>query len=547
MSGYARSRLRIGVFVDSVMQPRWIGEFFAKVAACNFAEIVLLAECGAVPQAAPLLLRRYTRVDKLVFRVDPDLSESIDLRTSLPHARSLSKADWPAAARTSALDVAFAVGEFDDLCLDGIARYGVWRYWFGEDSGTCERLAGFWEVMENADVTSSGLTARWRPGAESRLLHRTWLLTSPHSVARNREDLLRKSAGFAYRALEQLHRQGPAWFDQERMSCPANKRRALPGNFEMLRMISRLGAKIARRAVQKLLFREQWFLAFQFTTEDTVGNMQEFLKLMPPNDRFWADPFPLERDGRHFIFFEELMLATNKGHIAVVEVGRDGSRSTPVRVLERDYHLSYPFLFEFEGQLYMIPETGQNRTVELYRCLAFPDKWRLEKVLLRDVQAVDATLLQSGGRWWMFANVGVEGTETPDDLHLFHAASPLGEWVPHRGNPVTSDVRRGRPAGHIFRNGSELYRPAQIGAPLYGSGISINRIERLTDEEYVEHEVERIVPEPGGTLLGIHTLNRAAGLTVIDGFTRRPRLWAGEDRLGTQVQRRAGRLPGFTS
>jgi hypothetical protein len=547
MPSSARPRLRIGLFVDSLVQPRWIGEAFAKIADSEFAEVVLLAECGAAPPPAPLLMRCYTRVDQLVFKVGRGQSPSRDLRDSLARARSLGKADWPAAAATAALDVAFAVGEFDDRCLDGVARYGVWRYWFGEDSGTREQLAAFWDVMEGTGVTSSGLIARLRPGAEVRLLHRSWSRTSPHSVARNREELLPRVAGFVDRALEQLHRQGPAWLDQVRAASPVDRRREAPGHLEMLRLISALGARIACRAVQKLLFADQWFLAFQFTTGDAVGNMRDFVKLMPPRDRFWADPFPIERDGRHFIFFEELMFATGKGHISMIEVGRDGRHSAPVRIIERDYHLSYPFLFEFEGQLYMIPETGQNRTVELYRCVAFPGEWRLEKVLLRNVQAVDATLLHSGGRWWMFANVGVEGTETSDDLHLFNAASPLGEWTPHRGNPLTSDVRRGRPAGAVYASGRELYRPAQIGAPLYGSGISINRIERLSAEEYVEHEVARIVPEQGGTLLGIHTLNRAGELTVVDGFTRRPRYWPGHARLETRVQQRTGPFPGLSS
>jgi hypothetical protein len=203
-------------------------------------------------------------------------------------------------------------------------------------------------------------------------------------------------------------------------------------------------------------------------------------------------------------------------------VMRDGSHSAPVRVLERDYHLSYPFLIEEGGELYMIPESGRNQTVEVYRCVDFPLRWKLETRLLEGMRLVDATFHRGADRWWMFANAAASGSRVFDDeLHLFYADKLLGPWHAHRRNPVKSDARCARPAGHLFRRGAALYRPAQICVPRYGAGLSINRVLRLTTEDYVERQVERILPANG--LLGLHTLNRAGDLTVIDVFTRRSR------------------------
>jgi hypothetical protein len=286
-----------------------------------------------------------------------------------------------------------------------------------------------------------------------------------------------------------------------------------------------------------LLYVDQWFLAYRFRRGDERGqnDVRRFTRLMPPKDRLWADPFPIEREGRHFIFFEELLFATGKAHIAMVELGRDGACSAPVRVLERDYHLSYPFLIDFDRQLYMVPETGEKRTVELYRCIDFPNRWRLEKVLLRDAWFVDATIHRTDDRWWMFVNVGVEGGEAHDELHLYYADHLLGEWKPHHCNPVKSDVRCARPAGRLYRRDGILYRPAQICAPLYGSGILINRVLHLSPQAYLEQEDERILPMQPQGLLGIHTLNRAGELTVVDGFMRRPRV--GEWDHGASMER----------
>jgi hypothetical protein len=297
----------------------------------------------------------------------------------------------------------------------------------------------------------------------------------------------------------------------------------VPRSGEILRGAAEVGARIVKRSLQKLFCIDQWFLAYRFGLPGADGEISRYTRLLPPKDRIWADPFPLERDGRNFVFFEEVPFATGKGRIAVIELGEDGSRSAPVTVLERDYHLSYPFLIEHRGALFMVPESGQNRSVELYRCMRFPDVWRFEKVLLRDRPFADATFHRAGDRWWMFVNSGAEGTELYDELHLFYADDLLGEWHAHPANPVKSDVCGARPAGALYVRDGVLHRPAQICAPLYGSGLSISRVQELSPHGYRETEVARILPPPDQGVLGIHTFNRSGRLSVIDGFARRSR------------------------
>ena len=138
------------------------------------------------------------------------------------------------------------------------------------------------------------------------------------------------------------------------------------------------------------------------------------------------------------------MYATGRGHIACLELDEDGALASQQVVLQRDYHLSYPFIFEGGTELYMIPETAANRTVELYRCERFPDRWGFVKVLLRDLYAVDATLLEADGGAWLFANVKESGGSSLNALHLFRGASPLADdWRPHPKNPVVQDHRLG--------------------------------------------------------------------------------------------------------
>jgi hypothetical protein len=520
-------KLRVGLFADTRMQPRWVVESFARVARSEFAEIIAICCGDAAPAPQPWAWKLYDRVDRAAFRAGRDPLALADL-TTLPSHKQVGLANGSGAESDFValdLDVAFALGRFDDRALDGIAHFGVWRYCFGEKRHEDEALAGFQEVLNGLPVSGSGLKVRLA-GSGTRLAYQSWSRTYPFSLARNRAQLLRKTAEFAQRALSELHRSGLGWLEQ----CKSIPESPIPRPAPVHESPMPILARIARRGVQKALSVEQWFLAYRLRetrmgdSRGVPSDLAGFTRLMPPKDRYWADPFVLAKGGRYFLFFEELMFRTGKAHISMLEIDAEGRASTPVKVLERDYHLSYPFVVEHDGSLFMIPETAQNGTIEAYRCIDFPLSWRLERILVSGVNCVDATFHHGSGRWWMFANMAAAGSSVFDDeLHILHADRLLGEWELHARNPVKSDARSARPAGKLYWHNGALYRPAQICAPLYGSGLSINRVMRLTTQDYAERQVERILPAEKDGLLGLHTLNRAGELTVVDAFTRRRR------------------------
>jgi hypothetical protein len=173
----------------------------------------------------------------------------------------------------------------------------------------------------------------------------------------------------------------------------------------------------------------------------------------------------------------------------------------------------------------MVPESKANRTIEVYRCTEFPYRWTLETRLMEDVEAVDTTLLEHAGKWWLFANmIENQGASSWDELFLFSADSPLSRnWTPHPRNPIVSDVTRARPAGRIFSKGGKLYRPSQNSAHRYGYGLNINEITELTESTYSERVVSSTEPSWDRSLLGTHTFAAEHRLTVIDALTLRRR------------------------
>jgi hypothetical protein len=533
-----RPPLRVGIFADSPRQSRWVVEALARAGGSDFAEVTLVS-IGARPGSDPgqgrvrpgsdqgltpvsLLWRAYLGADRAISRKWGE--PKVDVGRLVGLGRRLERADgekcWRARVEAARLDVAFVLGDVDVEEAAKLARYGAWRFCFGSSYDSCEALAALQEAVEQSNVIASGIRIH-RPGQPDRIACRSFS-RNYISVTRSRAALFAKTADFLSRALRDLHAGGSRWI--ELGTEPATTTVAVPmGTPKVIRGLGTLSTHVVRRMAEKALKLETWSLAYRFGEQDEWnGSLEGWTRLDPPAGWFWADPFPIERDGRYWIFFEELPRGATKAHISAIEVRKDGSTWGPVKVLERPYHLSYPFLVEEGGELYMVPETADNRTVEVYRCTDFPARWELERTLLKDVRCVDATLHRESGRWWMFANAAAPGAEFNDELAIYSSDSLLGEWRPHRRNPVKSDVRSARPAGRLFRRGDGLYRPGQICTPLYGAGIALHRVTQLTADDYAEEEASRIVPQDARTL-GIHTFNRAGELTVADAFERRPR------------------------
>jgi hypothetical protein len=245
-----------------------------------------------------------------------------------------------------------------------------------------------------------------------------------------------------------------------------------------------------------------------------------------PDDRkhFYADPFPVVRDGHTFVFVEDFSHQLGRAVISVVEFDASGPKGTPRPVLDIGCHASYPHVFEHRGEMWMVPETTETETVDLYRAAAFPGVWVKEATLLSNIAASDATLFEHDGRWWMLATVRDGGGSYSDVLHAWWARDPLGPWQAHSRNPILVDIASARPGGRVVRHAEKLIRPVQDCSRTYGGALGLAEIRRL-DEDGFEQHVE-VVLRPGLLWPGrrLHTLNRAGKLECVDGSRLAPKL-----------------------
>ena len=546
----SKRKLRIGLLIDSFEQQRWIHYIIESVKSSSYAELALVVKNQAGYREKPLkesrlraywknrdylLYALYQRYDEHKHRSDDhdafELLSIEDLVSDCPVVEvtpvTKKHSDWFSQEdveriRKHDIDVALRFG-FRIIKGEAlqIAKHGIWSFHHGDNLVNRGGPAGFWEVFEGNPITGSVLQILTEDLDNGKILCRSWAPTSDRfSVKANRNNYYWKSAPLMLVKLRELHEHGDVQSLQENEFTPySNRLYKMPTNRELLPPLIRMAGRYVVSKLKDLTHFNQWVLAYRFKSnpDDPNTTFYRYKYLIPPKDRFWADPFPATVDGKYFIFFEEYIYGKGKGTIAVLGIDRSGVTKEPVTVLERPYHLSYPFIFEWRGEHYMIPDSSENKTVELYRCSSFPYKWELDRVLLEGISATDATLVEFDGIWWMFVNVGAEGVSCPwDELHIYYSDRPDGEWKPHPQNPVKLDVKSSRPAGRPFYWIGDLIRPAQDGSQRYGYAITFNKVVRLTKQEFSEEPVSKIYPNWDKRVIGTHTFNTAADLTVID-------------------------------
>ena len=240
---------------------------------------------------------------------------------------------------------------------------------------------------------------------------------------------------------------------------------------------------------------------------------------------FVADPFMCSNDKRWYMFFEVMNGLSWKGEIGLA-TSTNGTRwNYHGIVLREPYHLSYPYVFEWQGDYYMIPEGANSGSVKLYRANPFPHAWACAAVLLEGANFLDPSIFRWHDRWWLFVATG--NVRAPS-LRLFMSDEFVGPWCEHPLSPIIQESSViSRPAGRVVIANDAPIRFAQEVFPVYGKQIRAFEISLLSSSTYEEREVQ------SGPVLGpqnaewnsggmhhidAHRLNDGSWLACVDGF-----------------------------
>jgi len=541
------SPLRIGILLDSPILPAYLAEALEHIANSDFARLELAVFNAHAPRTADDthtgLFARYVAWDAKRIPESPDPLAKVDCARYFKDVESLPVTpiagngfhrvpdDAVARIREKNLDVLVKFG-FQHLRGEILraARYGVWSHHHGDPDQYRGGPPYFWEVYEDNLLSCAALERLTENPDETSLLYQGSFATiQGSSWTRNRVQPYWGSTTFLIHKLHQLHESG--WASIEAQIPPPDrgrkKRHTVPTDAQMLPWLSKiLLHTCVQRARHSIVGEElpHWMLGVK-AGHNSSGqrgalNLCDFRWIQSPRGHFYADPFVIENDGKPWVFFEDLPYGTQKGIIACAEINADGTLSPTIPVLEQPYHLSYPCIFRDTGELYMVPESVADETVQLYHCQRFPDVWEPVKVLLR-APAVDTTVWIENGLYWFFVTLQ-EPRGGGLQLWLFYSRSLTGELLRHPQSPISTDIRFSRGAGAMFRKNGKLIRPSQDCSGSYGRLIVFNEIMVLNEREYSEHPGAVLDTRGVRNMIGTHSYGRVNEVVVVDGCVTLP-------------------------
>jgi len=397
------------------------------------------------------------------------------------------------------------------------ARYGIWSFHHDDEQKYRGGPPAFWEIYQNDPVTGAVLQRLTETLDGGVVLKKIWVPTLGNSHAANLQRIQESSAHMVrWVCLDVLN--GRADYLEKAAEKPRAPIYRAPNDLQMLKFWWRI---LSNRIRYKLSDQriDIWNIGLVHASPEAFldESFQPEIKWLPYRERYQmvADPnLAPSRDGLR-ILCEEFNWFSEAGRILEIRSASDGSFACGTVAIDEGVHMSYPFTFQYGDNLYCIPECNKRKEVPLYRWDEKTQRWLYEGALLRGIEAVDATVFEAYGAWWLFHSMssGVGRWS----LYIWKASDPRGPWQPHPANPVKTDVSSSRPAGKPFWYKGQLYRPAQDLRKCYGSALVINRIDVLSLTEFHETTVRRVSPDPNWPYPhGIHTLNSNGELTVID-------------------------------
>jgi hypothetical protein len=409
-----------------------------------------------------------------------------------------------------------------------VCEFGIISFHHGNNDVNREGPPGFWEVFNQEP--STGFAIQRLPdelgGGDAQvvcdpvidrdvLMRGSIATVSPY--ARNLAQIYKKSNIFMHRFLEDLGKtrilpqflpKSP--YPHQLYTAPSLYVIALYQIKTLITMTRRLFNRLGGK-------HQRWGVAYQFAENWKSSVLSRSNIIANPPYRFLADPFVFRHGDLDACFVEDYDFRTNRGKISVFKISGDKYEELGP-ALDEPFHLSYPFIFTADNELYMCPETGEIREIRLYKCTEFPLRWSFHKTLIKDVSAVDTNIFFFKDRWWLLTTIdSSEIGELCSELHVFYSdAFDSDAWTPHAKNPVIFDSERAR-SGGFFRDGEKLLRVFQRqGFDQYGQAMGIAQITDLGTETYSEETVSRIEPRFAPKIIGTHTFSYYNGLLAVD-------------------------------
>lgn len=424
------------------------------------------------------------------------------------------------------LDLIIKLG-FDIIVgqVTGLSKHGIWALFHSEESMNPIDVAGFWETTSKHSIVCVSLEQLTDKAETAYIIDKAFF--NPYSsFARTNAHILEASISILFKHINKL-------ISADSVSDLSIHNHSLnykyPGFWHVLKYLFAFYIKAINELLSILDYRlfgtryECWtlFLGEGELSDSTLANVKA---ISPPKNEYWADPFIYNYKNNTYILFENFSYSSKKAKISCGRL-ENNDLVDITDVLDLDYHLSFPNIFEVDNEIYLMPETGDNKRLEVYRCISFPDKWELYTTAFEGEVVKDPVFYtdEHGQRWLFISKSSGVNSTLDNELHIYQVDSiKLNKLKSHAQNPVIIDARTARNAGAIFNREGKIYRPSQANIDgIYGRALNMNTIDKLTLDDYQETRITTVYPDFRKGLMSMHHFHQLNHLFVIDAAYKR--------------------------
>jgi len=533
------SSLRYAVMCNGTVFQKWQAEALKELKAHGHELVLLIKDARnerVVKTGRPLLekdwrtslfffleKRFFTPVAKSLVDLGGDLLgiDSLPCTVEKKGYSEYFREEEIEAIRTYSLDfvLRFGFSIIRGKILDA-ARFGVWSFHHDDEMKYRGGPAGFWEIYHQDPVNGVLLQRLTHKLDGGIILKKGYLKTVSHSYRGNVQQLLSVSSSWPARVADEILQYPSDFVSPSETVAPVYK---IPGNWLVIRFLFKILRNRINFYYKEFLAAEVWNVGLIRKPIHEVALGPDKLKKSDitwlrqfARTKYLADPSGFIENGKLHIMVEDYSYRREKANISEIiwDIKRD-SFSVPIRIIEGDKHLSYPYIVEHQRMVYCIPEAFRSSNITLYRRNFSEEAFIEDRLMLDNIEAVDPTLFFHEGYWWLFFTIKEYSTT---HLYIYYSDDLKGKYKPHRRNPVKIDICSSRPAGTPFVFEGQLYRPAQDCSVTYGGRVVINQVVRLTTEEFDEKIIRAVDAVTGSPFnKGLHTISQVGDYTLIDG------------------------------
>jgi hypothetical protein len=538
-------KLRVGLLLDHFNQPIWVHDLIERLKESNCCNIIYVFEPNTLPKKEKglthllknfryVIYKGYQIVDRKIFwkkSKNPFIKKELKNLQEVPK-KELKVKRTKFSDKIVDEDIKFVKEQNLDIIIRlgfrilkgeilNSARLGIWSYHHADNRVNRGLPAGLWELIN--EEASTGITLQILSDNldGGTVLFKGFSKTYPFSFFINKCNYYWKGTFIIPREIEKLNLLGEKAYFNSKTSInpvlpfydrPLYKK---PSNGVMIKFLLKLSLKWILKVFYRIFVETTWSIGY--LNQDNNNELRKAKYLIPPHKSLYADPFMLNVQNKNYLFFET-QYSNNPGFIQYVSKSSNQENwSAPSTAIKESTHLSFPFIFIWKGNYYMILESSENNEISIYKNMVFPDKWEKIGNLLSG-RFVDPVLLFWNNKCWLFVNKA-EHQFSPkhDELYLYYSIDIVNDALtPHPMNPIATSPRRSRNAGSIIEENGKLFRPSQDIEYRYGEKINLNEIKELSSSKYEEEVIDTVEPLWSNRINGIHTLQYKKGSMVFD-------------------------------